>query len=72
MLFCCVVCDMLLGAMPEDSAAPGGGGLVSKTRATDFSIAAIMARGVAAPTRKQQQNCRTELHSPLTPAADGK
>lgn len=36
---------MLLGAMPEDS---GPGGLLlpsAKARATDFSIAAIMARG---------------------------
>lgn len=43
---------MLLGAMPDESAA----GLLiptAKTRATDFSIAAIMARGAGPP-----ENCR--------------
>lgn len=41
---------MLLGVMPDESAA--GGPLAptgAKTRATDFSIAAIMARGAVAP-----------------------
>lgn len=39
---------MLLGAMPDES----DGGLLlptAKTRATDFSIAAIMARGAGSP-----------------------
>ncbi|GLV37788.1 midline [Carabus blaptoides fortunei] len=52
---------MLLGAMPEES--PPAAGLVvptAKSRATDFSIAAIMARG---------RPCRTSLHSPLVTAA---
>lgn len=53
---------MLLGAVPEDS--PPAAGLVvptAKTRATDFSIAAIMARG---------RNCRNPMLSP-TGTADG-
>lgn len=52
---------MLLGAMPEES--PPAAGLVvptAKSRATDFSIAAIMARG---------RPCRTSLHSPPVTAA---
>lgn len=43
-------CEMLLGAMPEDSAP--GAMLVptaKNQRATDFSIAAIMSRGVSPP-----------------------
>jgi hypothetical protein len=40
---------MLLGAMPEESAAAGLLVPTAKTRATDFSIAAIMARGAVAP-----------------------
>ncbi|KYB27173.1 T-box transcription factor TBX20 [Tribolium castaneum] len=40
---------MLLGAMPEESAAAGLLAPTAKTRATDFSIAAIMARGAVAP-----------------------
>lgn len=60
---------MLLGAMPEESPAAA---LVTKTRATDFSIAAIMARGGAA-NRKQQQPCRTSVQTPPTlPVTDGK
>lgn len=47
-LFCSFVGEMLLGAMPDESAA---GLLVptAKSRATDFSIAAIMARGSPEP-----------------------
>lgn len=58
--------------MPEESAAAGLVG--TKTRATDFSIAAIMARGAAgAAGRKQQQACRTALQSsPALSAPDGK
>lgn len=62
---------MLLGAMPEESVAPVGG-MVSKARATDFSIAAIMSRGACATSRKQQQACRTELNSPPALSTDGK
>lgn len=41
---------MLLGAMPEESAADGLMVVpTAKTRATDFSIAAIMAKGAVAP-----------------------
>lgn len=45
---------MLLGAMPDESAA---GLLIPtvKSRATDFSIAAIMARGAGPP-----ENCNRE------------
>lgn len=46
----CVFIVMLLGAMPEDSAS---GAILIPTakshRATDFSIAAIMARGASPP-----------------------
>lgn len=53
--------------MPEESPAAG---LVTKTRATDFSIAAIMARGGAAP---KKQSCKTPAQTPPTlSAADGK
>ena len=47
---------MLLGAMQQQEGAPGAGMLVVptvKTRATDFSIAAIMGRAAAAGVRTE-------------------
>lgn len=58
---------MLLGAMPEESGAAGAG-LVTKARATDFSIAAIMARGA----NSKKQTLRAEMNSPPRISADGK
>ncbi|KRT84016.1 hypothetical protein AMK59_13 [Oryctes borbonicus] len=61
---------MLLGAMPDESAA---GLLVptAKTRATDFSIAAIMARGspepcLRHPSEDQQEGRLSRLSSPVS------
>lgn len=48
---------MLLGAMPEESGPAAA--LVTKTRATDFSIAAIMARG----QNRKQQSCRASVNN---------
>lgn len=47
---------MLLGAMPEESAAAGLLVPTAKTRATDFSIAAIMSRGAPPDSEARELN----------------
>lgn len=66
--FARIFCDMLLGTMPEDSAPAALLVPTAKaTRATDFSIAAIMARGAtpdgdSASPRDVQPDGKTNLH----------
>ncbi|KAG8296685.1 hypothetical protein J6590_051666 [Homalodisca vitripennis] len=55
--------EMLLGTMQED-------GLVSKPRATDFSIAAIMAREAPRPVVRQQPLVGVGSEKPLTTSKD--